>query len=108
MKVLVIGANGNTATRVVKRFSDALIQKLEVIVKEEEFRTDLRNMILTYVGDLASKPEFRDRLAARAETSLEEFAGSAFKGWLVQKLKQVWRRPLIDVLNRKADELLRN
>jgi len=92
-------------TRVVTRFSDALIAKLKVVVRDAEFKADLRNMILTYVGDLTAKPEFRERLASRAEASLEEFAGSAFKGWLVQKLKQVWRRPLIEVLNREIEGL---
>jgi uncharacterized membrane protein YheB (UPF0754 family) len=92
-------------TQVVSRFTAAIAEKLRVITKEDEFQQDLRNMILTYVADLTSKKEFRDGLAIKAEQSLEEFAGSKFRGWVVKKLKDVWRAPLVGVLNREIESL---
>jgi len=92
-------------TRIVKRFSGALIEKLQFVVRQPEFKADLRNMILTYVGDLAGDEEFRSRLAEKAEERLEEFGGSALKSWLVKKPKDVWRAPLIELINRELEEL---
>ena len=65
-------------TRLVSRFSESLFQKLQGVVHEPEFRGDLRNMILTYVGDMASDPAVRERVSRKAEASLEEFAGASF------------------------------
>jgi uncharacterized membrane protein YheB (UPF0754 family) len=92
-------------TRVVPRFTQGLITKMHDLVQEEEFQQDLRNMVLTYVGELAGNPEFRKGLADRAEKSLEEFAGESFKSWLVKKLKRTWRAPLLEVLNREIEDL---
>jgi uncharacterized membrane protein YheB (UPF0754 family) len=92
-------------TRVVQRFSDGVIEKLRVVTQEEEFQGDLRNMVLTYVADITSNPDFRLQLTRKAESSLEEFAGSRFKGWLVKKLKDVWRTPLVDLINKEIAEL---
>ena len=37
--------------------------------------------------------------------SLEEFAGSSFKSWVVKKVKAVWRAPLIELINREVEKL---
>jgi len=92
-------------TRVIPRFTQGLINKMRGLVQEEEFQRDLRNMLLTYVGEVAGNPEFRRGLAERAEKNLEEFAGESFKSWLVKKLKRTWRAPLLEVLNREIEEL---
>ena len=54
---------------------------------------------------LKSPDEFRARLAQKAESSLEEFAGSSFKSWVVKKVKAVWRAPLIELINREIEQL---
>ena len=92
-------------THLVSRFSRAIIDKLYTLVSDPEFKADLRNMVLTYVGELTSNQEFRDAMARRAEESLEEFAGSSFRSWLVRRLKEVWRAPLIEVLNHQIQNL---
>ena len=92
-------------TRLVSKFSRAIIDKLYTLVSDREFKDDLRNMVLTYVGELTSNAEFRDSMARRAEESLEEFAGSSFRSWLVRRLKEVWRAPLIEVLNHQIQNL---
>ncbi|HJL16785.1 MAG TPA: DUF445 family protein [Sandaracinaceae bacterium LLY-WYZ-13_1] len=92
-------------TQIVSRFSGAFIEKLQRVVREPEFKGDLRNMILTYVGDLTSDEAFRKNLGAKAEASLEEFGGTKLKGWVVKKLKDVWRAPLIELLNREIERL---
>ncbi|RMG12801.1 MAG: DUF445 family protein [Planctomycetota bacterium] len=92
-------------TRIVHRFSDAFIGKLRDVVHTPEFKRDLRDMILGYVADLTSDPDFRARLSETAVQRLEEFAGSSFKTWLVRKLKDVWRAPLIELLNREIEGL---
>ena len=92
-------------TQLVRRFSEALIAKLRGVVKDPEFQVDLKNMVLTYVGDMAARPDFRAQVAAKAERSLEEFAGTSFKSWVVRRLREVWRPALIEVLNREVEEL---
>jgi uncharacterized membrane protein YheB (UPF0754 family) len=92
-------------TRVIPRFTQGLINKMNDLVQEEEFQRDLRNMVLTYVGEVAGNPEFRKGLAQRAEKNLEEFAGESFKSWLVKKLKRTWRAPLLELLNREIEDL---
>ena len=92
-------------TKVVRRFTGAFIEKLQIVVRQPQFKQDLRNMILTYVGDLTSDEAFRASLGRRAEASLEELAGPGFKTWVVKKLKDVWRQPLVDLINREIEGL---
>ncbi len=92
-------------TRIVERFSTALIDKLQVLVRDDEFKADLRHMVLTYVGQLASDPDFRTRVAHRAERSIEDVAGTRFRSWLVTRLGEVWRAPLVDLLNQEVERL---
>ncbi|MCA8923589.1 MAG: DUF445 family protein [Planctomycetes bacterium] len=92
-------------SQVVKRFTDGLIEKLRFIVGQDAFREDLEAMILTYVGELTSDASFRERAARRAERSLEEFGGTAFKAWVVKKLKRTWQAPLLELINREVEEL---
>jgi uncharacterized membrane protein YheB (UPF0754 family) len=92
-------------TRIVNRFSSALIGKLRQVAQDPEFKEDLRQMVLTYIGEVARDPAFRARLAERADHSLEEFAGERFRGFVVRRLKDLWRGPLVDLLNREIENL---
>jgi uncharacterized membrane-anchored protein YjiN (DUF445 family) len=92
-------------TRIVSRFTGAMIAKLRQVAEDPEFKDDLRRMVLTYVGEMTRDPAFRARFAARAERSLEEFAGESFRGLLVRRLKEIWRGPLIELLNREIERL---
>lgn len=86
-------------TRIVKRFSDALIEKLQLVVRDDEFKEDLERTVLTMVGDLIANDTFRASLLDRAEARFEEFAGHGMRSWMVKKLKDVWRAPLADFVN---------
>lgn len=92
-------------TRIIHRFTGAAIAKLRAVAQDPEFKEDLRRMVLTYVAEVTREPAFRAKLAARAESSLEEFAGERFRGFVVRKLKDLWRGPLIELLNREIEGL---
>jgi hypothetical protein len=92
-------------TRIVNRFSSALIDKLRQITQDPEFVVDLRAMVLTYVSELTRHPDFRARFARRAEAALEDFAGESFRGLVVRRLKELWRGPLIELLNSEIERL---
>jgi uncharacterized membrane-anchored protein YjiN (DUF445 family) len=92
-------------TRIVQRFSGAAIDKLYLVTKDAEFKGDVRNLVLTYVGDITANPEFRERLASRLENAIEDFAGERFRSYLVRRLRDLWRGPLIQVVNRELDRL---
>ncbi|MEQ1570751.1 MAG: DUF445 family protein [Myxococcota bacterium] len=92
-------------TRIVNRFTGALIGKLRQVADDPEFRQDLRQVILTYVGEVTRDPAFRSRFAARAERSLEEFAGERFRGFVIRSLKELWRGPMIELLNQEIERL---
>jgi len=92
-------------TRIVQRFTGAFIEKLQRVVEQPEFKRDLRNMILTYVGDLTSDAEFRRRLGDKAVASLEELGGPGLKAWVIRKLEDVWRAPLVELINRELERL---
>ncbi|MCO4747917.1 MAG: DUF445 family protein [Proteobacteria bacterium] len=92
-------------TRIVQRFSVASIEKLKTVVKDPEFRDDVKHMLLTYIGELTSNDAFREAAVRRAEASVEDFAGARFRGWLVGKLKDVWRAPLIELVNREIQQM---
>jgi hypothetical protein len=92
-------------TRIAKRFSDALIEKLQIVVNDEEFKEDLKRAALTMVGDLVANDEFRRSLMSRAEQRFEEFAGSGMRSWMVKKLKDVWRAPLADFVDNELQNL---
>jgi hypothetical protein len=92
-------------TRVVQRFSEAAIDKLRQVTRDPEFRGDVRAVLLSDAGALVADEGFRGGLARRAESSLEEFAGSAMRSWLVKRLKDVWRPSLVEVLNQELERL---
>jgi len=92
-------------TRVVERFTGSLIEKLKLVIQEPEFKADLRNMVLTYVGQLTADPAFRDNVARRIEEGLETFAGTKFRVWLVRKLRNAWRGPLVDAIEEQVARL---
>jgi len=89
----------------VQRLSSSAIDKLGQITQDPEFKDDLRRVILTWVAELTSNPEFRKRLARRAERSLEDFAGEGLRSWAVRKLKGAWSPPLVRLLNREIEDL---
>lgn len=91
--------------RIVQRLSSSAIDKLEEVTRDPEFKDDLRRVILTWVADLTSDPEFRSRLAARAERTIEDFAGQGMRNWAVRKLKNTWRPSLVKLLNREIEDL---
>lgn len=91
--------------QVVPRFSRALIEKLREVVREDEFKADLKAVVLTYAGELVANPEFRVRVARKAEQSMEELGGGTLRSWVVKRLKDVWRQPLIGVLDRELAQL---
>ena len=90
---------------IAKRFSDALIGKLRIIVADAEFKDDLRDVVLTSLGDIVADETFRSKLASSAEQRLEEFAGPGLKTWMVKKLKDVWRAPLIELIDNELANL---
>lgn len=92
-------------TRVVQRFSEALIAKLRQVARDPEFRGDVRAIVLTYAGELVANPDFREGLARRAEAGIEEFAGTDLRAWFVKKLKDVWRPSIVEVLNQELERL---
>jgi uncharacterized membrane-anchored protein YjiN (DUF445 family) len=92
-------------TRVVQRFSEALIAKLRQVARDPEFRGDVRAIVLTYTGELVANPDFREGLARRAEAGIEEFAGTDLRAWFVKKLKDVWRPSIVEVLNQELERL---
>lgn len=92
-------------TRIVERLSRATIDRLRQVVADPEFKDDLQQMVLTYVGELAADPAFRDAAVRRAERSIDRLAGHRFRGWIVDKLRDVWRAPLIELVNREVEGL---
>ncbi len=92
-------------TRIVERFSTALIDKLHALVNDPTFREDVRHMVLTYVGQIAADPAFRQQVKERAERSVEDVAGTRFRSWLVTRLGDVWRAPLVELLNQEIERL---
>ncbi|MEZ4316729.1 MAG: DUF445 family protein [Myxococcota bacterium] len=91
--------------RIVQRLSSSAIDKLGQITQDPEFKEDLRRVILTWVAEMTSNAEFRQKLARRAERSLEEFAGEGMRSWAVRKLKGAWSPPLVKLLNREIEDL---
>ena len=51
-------------TRIVQRLSSSAIEKMTQVMQDPEFKADLRRVILTWVAELTSNPQFRDRLEA--------------------------------------------
>ena len=92
-------------TGVIRRLTSSTIEKLRQITHDEEFKEDLRQMILAYTAELTSNPEFRKGLADRAERGIEEFAGDGFRRWVVGRLRGAWRGPLVEALNQQIEEL---
>lgn len=92
-------------TKLVSRFTGAVLDKVQHMTAQPEFKDDLRRVILTYVAEMTSDPEFRAGLVDRADKSLEDFAGERFRGWLVKRLKEVWRAPLIGLVNSEVERL---
>ncbi len=92
-------------TKIVPRLSTSAILKIREIAQDQEFRKDVRDVILTWVAELTSNPEFRDRLGKRFENTLMEVAGEGAYRWVIERLKITWKGPLVKVLNREIEDL---
>ncbi len=91
--------------KLIQRLSTSAIERLGLIVRDDEFKDDLRSMILTWVADLTQDPAFRARLTERAETSLETFAGEGMRSWMVKRLRATWRPSLVRWVNQELQDL---
>jgi len=91
--------------KLIQRLSTSAIERLGIIVRDDEFKDDLRSMILTWVADLTQDPAFRARLTERAETSLETFAGEGMRSWMVKRLRATWRPSLVRWVNQELQDL---
>jgi hypothetical protein len=91
--------------RIVERLSGSAIEKLGQVIQDPEFKADIRRVILTWVAEITSNPEFRQRLADRVEQSVEDFAGSGVRNWAVRKLKSAWSPAVVRLLNREIEGL---
>lgn len=92
-------------TRLIERLSTATIDKLRAVAADPEFQEDLRQMVLTYVAELTSDPAMRERLAGRIEESVLEFAGERFRGWMLRRMRELWRPRLAHIVNHEIDRL---
>lgn len=91
-------------TKLVQRFTASTIEKLRVVTRDPEFEADLRSMILTYVAELSANPAFRKRLSDRVGQSVEDFAGERMQGWLVKRMRRLWRPQLQEIVERELDD----
>ena len=92
-------------TRIVQRLSSSAIDKFRLVMADPEFKADLRRVILTWVAELTSNPDFRDRLGKRAERSLVDFAGEGMQRWVMERMRLAWQGPMARFINREIEDL---
>jgi uncharacterized membrane-anchored protein YjiN (DUF445 family) len=89
----------------IQRLSSSAIERLGTVVRDDDFKDDLRAMILTWVADLTRDPSFRERLTERAESSLQSFAGEGMRSWMMQRMRSAWRPSLVRLVNQEIEAL---
>ncbi len=92
-------------TNIIGRLSSSAIDRMGQVMRDPEFKSDLRRVILTFVAELTSNPDFRARLGERVERSLVDFAGEGMQRWLVEKLRGAWKGPMVRFINQEIEDL---
>ena len=79
--------------------------KLQMLIRDAEFKTDTRVLVLGYIERVVKDQEFRDRLKVAIESRLEDFIGYSLKEWLLLKVKNVWKDSFLEIADRMIHKL---
>ncbi|RME75675.1 MAG: DUF445 family protein [Planctomycetota bacterium] len=92
-------------SRLIPRLTEETTAELRRIVRDPEFVADTKQVLLAYAAELTRSPAFRAELLARIEQRVSSYAGGSMAGWLVGRLRGVWREPLLRIANEELDRL---
>ena len=92
-------------SRLLSRLTEETVKEVRRLVRDPEFVKDTKQVVLTYTAQLAQSEKFREEIAGEVEKRVEKVAGTRFAKAVVERLRGIWRDPMVRVVNREIDDL---
>lgn len=92
-------------SRLISRLVEETTLELQRLVRDPELVQDTKQLVLTYAAKMAQSDSFREEVTSEVERRVEEVAGSSFASWLVNRMRGVWREPVMRIVNTELDDL---
>ena len=92
-------------SRLISRLTEETVKEIRRLVRDPEFERDTKQVALTYAAQFAQSEKFRNDVAGEVEKRVEKVAGSRFAHAVVERLRGIWRDPILRAVNRELDEL---
>ncbi len=92
-------------SRLISRLTEETVKEIRRMVRDPEFVGDTKQVVLTYGSELAQSERFREEIAQEVEKRVERVGGTRLATAVVERLRGLWREPMIRVVNRELDDL---
>jgi uncharacterized membrane protein YheB (UPF0754 family) len=92
-------------SRLISRLTEETAVELRRVVRDPEFIQDTKRVALTYAARFVQSESFREDVATEVEKRVERVAGSQFAHALVGRLRNLWREPILRLVNKELDDL---
>ena len=92
-------------SRLISRLTEETVKEVQRLVRDDEFARDTKQLVLTYAAEFAQSERFRQDVANEVAKRVEEVAGTRFAHAVVERLRGIWREPMIRIVNRELDDL---
>lgn len=94
-------------SRLITRLTKETTKEIRRLVRDPEFVEDTKQVVLTYAARFTQSEKFRAEVASEVQKRIEEVAGARFAHAVVERLRGLWREPIIRVVNHEIDDLPR-
>ncbi|MEM7676946.1 MAG: DUF445 family protein, partial [Myxococcota bacterium] len=92
-------------SRLISRLTEETMKEVRRLVNDPEFGPDTKQVILTYAARFTQSEKFRSEVTAEVQNRVAQVAGSQFANAVVERLRGLWREPIVRAVNRELDEL---
>ena len=92
-------------SRLISRLTEETVKEIRRMVRDPEFVKDTKQVVLTYGSELAQSEKFRDEIVSEVEKRVERVGGTRLAKSVVERLRGLWREPMLRVVNRELDGL---
>ena len=92
-------------SKLISRLTQETVKEVRRLVRDPEFVRDTKQVVLTYGSDLAKSDRFREEVAQEVEKRVGKVGGSKLATAVVERLRGLWREPMLRVVNRELDVL---
>lgn len=90
---------------ILQRITLSLNEKLKELTSDKEFQDDTKKLLTSYIKKISEDTEFRDQIKNISVSKLENVVGKVFKRKLFSKVKDIWKLPFGELVDRIVDKV---